>query len=211
MRRYDIRGLSARATLFSRADPCASCAAMATGDRAKWDARYAQGSAGEAPAWIDAPDLELPRGGRALDVAAGSGRIALWAARRGLEVTAVDVSPVGLAILSSAAAREGLAIETVQVDLEQAELPAGPFSLITCFHYHQPSLWPALRSRLAPGGVVLAELLTVANLERHPHPSRRWLSRPNELLDLAAAGLHVVFYREGWIEDRSVARLLARR
>lgn len=180
---------------------------MSSEDRAKWDARYARRSVGEAPAWIDA--LELPARGRALDVASGSGRIALWAARRGLDVTAVDVSPVGLAIAADAAAKEGLSIATIALDLEHDPLPEGPFALITCFHYRQPSLWPAMKARLAPGGVLLAEVLTVTNLERHAHPSRRWLAEPNELLALAS-GLEILSYREDWEDDRHAARIVTR-
>lgn len=182
---------------------------MAMEDRAKWDARYAQGSTGEAPAWIDALDLALPETGRALDVASGAGRIALWAARRGLAVRAVDVSPVGLAIARDTAAKEALSLETIALDLEASELPEGPFALITCFHYRQPSLWPAMKARLAPGGVLIAEVLTVTNLERHAHPSRRWLAEPGELLELAA-GLEILFHREAWEDDRHPARLVAR-
>lgn len=183
-------------------------APMASEDRAKWDARHARARTGEAPRWLET--LELPREGRALDVAAGTGRLALFAARRGLAVTAVDISPVGLAIAERAAAGEGLSLDTIALDLEETPLPEGPFALITCFHYRQPSLWPAMKARLAPGGVLLAELFTVTNLERHAHPSRRWLSPPNELLALAE-GLETITYREGWFDDRHTARLAARR
>ena len=70
-------------------------------------------------------------------------------------------------------------------------------------------LLPKIRSRLAPGGIVLAELPTVRNLERNPKPSRRWLSEPNELLrDLG--GLEVLYYREGWLGGMHRARLVAR-
>src|SRR5690606_1536909 len=133
-----------------------------------------------------------------------TGRLALWAARRGLDVTAVDVSPVGLAVAERTAAGEGISIDTVVMDLEKDELPEGPFALVTCFHYRQPSLWPAMMARLAPGGLLLAEVLTVTNLERHPHPSRRWLSPPGELLALAG-GLEVLSHREDWFDDRHAA------
>jgi hypothetical protein len=50
----------------------------------------------------------------------------------------------------------------------------------------------------------------VRNLERNEKPSRRWLAEPNELLrDLS--GLTVVYYREGWVGNRHVARMVARR
>ncbi len=185
---------------------------MSSEDREKWDARYASERPGErvAPARLNEIDSEVPRAGRALDVAAGSGRLALWAARRGLEATAVDVSPVGLALAREAAEAEGLAMRTLAVDLEQAPLPDGPFALITCFHYRQPDLWPAMKARLASGGVIVSEILTARNLERHAHPSRRWLAEPNELLGWCD-GLEIVFYREGWLDDRNLARIVARR
>lgn len=184
---------------------------MADEDRARWDARWSRASEGRAaPAWLDELDDELPRRGRALDVAAGTGRVALWMAARGLVASAVDVSPVGLAIAADAACAAGLALETIALDLEAAPLPDGPFHLIACFHYRQPALFAAMRKRLAPGGVLVAELATVQNLERHARPSRRWLAEPNELL-AAAEGLFVAYYREAWLDDRHVARLAARR
>lgn len=182
---------------------------VAREDRDKWDARYSGESIEErnAPAWIEA--IDLPRAGRALDVAAGSGRIAVWAARRGLHVVAVDVSPIGLALARERARREGLSLATIALDLEEEPLPEGPFELITCFHYRQPSLWTAMKARLAPGGLLVAELPTVTNLERHAHPSERWLVQPGELLAWAE-GLEIVVHDEGWHGDRHVARLAAR-
>lgn len=194
-----------------------SLSGMAEADRDKWDARYAKERPGErtAPAWLAAFDAELPRAGRALDVGAGSGRLALWAARRGLRAVAVDVSPRGLSLASAAAAAEGLELTTVERDLaEEPRLPEGPFSLITCVHYEQPALWPAMRAALGPGGVLVAEIATVRNLERHAHPSRRYLVEPNALLS-RLEGLELVYYRQGWLghgeRARNVARVVARR
>ncbi len=185
---------------------------MAEEDRKKWDERYARGEhvAGQAPGWLRELDTELPNEGAALDVAAGAGRIAVWMARRGLAVTAVDISPVGLALARETARDEGVRIETAVSDLEREPLPEGPFALIACFHYRQRELFPAIVERLVPGGVVLAELSTVRNLERHPTPSRRWLAEPNELLrDLGL--LEVLYYREGWLGGMHRARLVARK
>lgn len=177
---------------------------MATADREKWDRLYADArERGQAPSWLERFSELLPRAGRALDLAAGSGRIARWAAERGLEVLAVDISPVGLARIAHPRVR------TLACDLEHDPLPAGPFALVALFNYRQASLQPAVQAALAPGGVLIAELATVANLERHAHPSRRWLAEPGELLAFAA-GLEVVSYEEGWLDDRHTARLVAR-
>lgn len=188
---------------------------MAESDRETWDVRYRSGEHRGLgpPAWLRELDDELPKTGGALDLAAGAGRVAVWLARRGLAVTAVDISPVGLALAREAANDEGVKISTVAMDLERDALPKGPFSFIACFHYRQQSLFPAIAERLSAGGVVVAELATVKNLERHARPSRRWLAEPNELLRDAtsAGGLEVIYYREGWNGRQHVARLVALR
>ncbi len=184
---------------------------MTEADRERWDRRYRSGSHGgtEVPAWLTAVDQELPRTGRALDVATGSGRMALWLARRGLETTAVDLSGEAIRLCRSNARAEGLEFTTCVLDLESEALPNGPFLLISCFFYLQRDLFPQLRQRLGPGGCLVAELPTRRNLERHPKPGPRFLLEANELLELVAP-LEVVYYREGWIDDHAVAQVAAR-
>jgi ubiquinone/menaquinone biosynthesis C-methylase UbiE len=58
----------------------------------------------------------LRRGQRFLDVAAGSGALAIPAARLGASVLATDQAPAMLALLGERARREGLAIETRVMD-----------------------------------------------------------------------------------------------
>jgi tellurite methyltransferase len=185
---------------------------VAEGDRERWDATYCAGGHADPPPpeWLAAFDAELPRTGRALDVASGTGRLARFWAARGLATLAVDVSPEGLRIAREAAAAAGLALDTRALDLEREPLPDGPFAAISCFHYLQRDLFPALAARLAPGGVLACEIATLRNLERNPKPSARFLLQPNELLALCRP-LEVVFYAEGWQDDRALARLLATR
>ena len=181
-------------------------------DRERWDRRYAAGSHGDdaEPDWLDEVAERLPPAGRALDVASGRGRVACWLARRGHAVTAADVSPVGLELARQRAAGAGLTLETVQVDLAEQPPPAGPWDVITCFAYLQRDLFPALVAALAPAGVLVCEIATVRNLERHPRPSRRFLLEEGELRRLVAP-LEPVYAWEGWAGGRAVARVVARR
>jgi len=181
-------------------------------DQEHWDARYreASHSGGPAPDWLDEFAGAWPQGARALDVAAGRGRIALWLAARGLRVLAADVSPVGLAQAAAAARAADLPLDTLAIDLERESLPRGPFDVITCFHYLQRDLFPGLSERLTPGGWLCVEIATVGNLERHTHPSRRFLLEPGELPRLCEP-LALVYSAEGWFDDRCVARAIARR
>ncbi|HEU0020644.1 MAG TPA: class I SAM-dependent methyltransferase [Dehalococcoidia bacterium] len=192
---------------------------MSEVDRIKWDQRYSRnGGTGpeipvwlpEIPVWLKEVSHDIPRQGAALDVAAGSGRLARWLARRGLDVLAVDVSAIGLALARQAADAEGLQIETLVRDLEVEPLPDGPFDVITCFHYRQRGLFPFIRARLRPGGVFIGEVATVLNLERHAHPSLQYLAEPGEL-KRDCQPLDLVYYQEGWFEEQAMARVVARR
>ena len=185
---------------------------MAEDDRERWDATYRERTHADppAPTWLEGLDRELPRAGRALDVASGTGRVARFWAARGLATLALDVSPEGLRLAREAAAREGLSLETLALDLEREPLPAGPFAAISVFHYLQRDLFQRLGALLAPGGVLACEIATVRNLERHARPSARFLLEEGELARLVAP-LEPVYAREGWFEERAVARVLARR
>jgi SAM-dependent methyltransferase len=185
---------------------------MAEQDRKHWDQRWGENlhNEGDPPDWLAEFAEELPQSGRALDVAAGRGRAALWLARTGLEVTAVDISPVGLEGLAEAARSQGLEVETVVADLEVTPLPQGPWEVVSCFAYLQRDLFPPMHEILAPGGLFLCEISTLRNLERHERPSARYLLEENELLRLCSP-LSLVYYREGWISDRAVARVIARK
>jgi SAM-dependent methyltransferase len=182
-------------------------------DRSKWDARYREGGRpGEPSPYLRSLDAALPRTGRALDVAGGDGRNALWLARRGLAVTIADVSAVGLERARARAEADGLTIETVCVDLETEPLPPGPWDLVVCILYLQRSLFPVFASVLAPGGLLAFLQPTARNLERHPKPPRAFLLGDGEIATLLPADLEVVSLTEGWTEDgHHEARLLARR
>jgi tellurite methyltransferase len=180
---------------------------MAESDRKQWDARYGSVDAPAAapPAWLAELGALMPRTGRALDLASGSGRVALWVAERGLDVLAIDISAVGLARIS----HPRVAVRQQDLELD-AQLPAAAFALVTLFNYRQPSLAAAVHAALEPGGIFVAELATVSNLERHAHPSRRWLAELGEL-EAFASGLELIRYDEDWHADRHTARLVARR
>ncbi|WP_438043551.1 class I SAM-dependent methyltransferase [Sorangium sp. So ce128] len=186
---------------------------MSDDDRTRWDARYREGGGdpGEPSAVLTALDPLLPRRGRALDLAGGAGRHALWLARRGLDVTLADISEVGLGIARTAAAREGLALRTVALDVERDPLPAGPWDLLLIFYFLERRL-AACAAELAPGGHLVVVHPTRSNLLRHAHPSARWLLDDGELPALLGDALEVVRYEEGWLEEgHHEARLVARR
>jgi SAM-dependent methyltransferase len=185
-------------------------------ERDKWDARYRDGayeSRTHATALLEKWLPRLPLGA-ALDVACGAGRNALYLAANGYEVTALDISAVGLARGRRAAEARGLAIEWLCADLDDdpaAALPAGPFDLIVWVRYIHRTLLPHLVARLAPGGALLCEqhLTTTADVVG---PSSTFRLAPGELAR-AASALDVLHAYEGLLVDPdgrtvSVAQLI---
>jgi SAM-dependent methyltransferase len=205
---------------------------MSDGDRERWEARY--GREGLVMGERVKPlvrELEpvLPREGRALDIACGEGQLAVWLAQRGLEVTAVDISPSGLGKLraQAEAAGVGARVRGIEADLDQG-LPAlePGFDLVTCIDFYSPAVMAEARELLAPGGMLLVQVVlehTEAEARcktqrfgaagahgdspRGDSPHR---AGSNEALGFAQ-GMRLHFWREGVIHGRALAQLLAQR
>jgi tellurite methyltransferase len=96
--------------------------------------------------------------GRALDLACGPGRHALYLARLGWQVTAVDSSPLAIDLLRRHA--HGLPMEAICADLERGEftIEPGSFDLICDILYLQRDLFPAIRQGARPGGVFVGAI-----------------------------------------------------
>jgi len=188
-------------------------------EREKWDERYRGGAYAERPHptalladWLD----RLPRG-RALDVACGAGRNALYLAANGYTVDAIDISSVGLERGRAATARPGLAIDWHCADLEEDSqaLPRGPYALVVWVRYVNAALWRPLVERLAPGGHVLVEQHLVTSADVVGPSGTAFRLAPHEL-EREAAGLALVYYHEGLVVDpdgrtAALAQLIARR
>jgi tellurite methyltransferase len=189
--------------------------------REKWNERYARPDRAwlpESPAeWLVEHEALLDGGGRALDVACGDGRNALYLAQLGYMVEAIDVSDVAIGALRAEVQARGLAMTIVPrvVDLEREPLPAGPYDVIVTLNFLQRDLFGPLQDALAPGGLLLYETLGQAHVDelgKDFNPD--YLVAPGELLR-AFDRLEVVAHHEGVAErsgsPRGVASLVARR
>ena len=118
-------------------------------DQHAWDARYA----GDELIWTAEPNrflvsevADLPPG-RALDLACGEGRNAVWLATQGWQVTGADFSAVGLAKARRLADAHGVAIEWVQADAVEWDPPAGQFDLVVVMYLQLPEAQRRLAHR----------------------------------------------------------------
>jgi SAM-dependent methyltransferase len=130
--------------------------------QAEWDTRYADRDqlwSGQPNGALVAEVVGLPPG-RVLDVGCGEGADAVWLARGGWEVTALEVSGLALERAAGHARDAGVAVRWVHAGLAEAELQPGSFDLVSAQY---PALLRtpdaaaerALLAAVAPGGVLL--------------------------------------------------------
>jgi SAM-dependent methyltransferase len=183
--------------------------------RGKWEARYAErDGAARAPSPLVVEHVDALPIGRALDLACGSGRHALWLARRGWTVDAIDYARAGLETLAAAVRRDALAVHPVQADLEDFPLPVGRYDLVVNVRYLQRTLFDPIKAALRPGGVVVFETF-LRDQQQIGHPRNpAFLLERGELAE-QFRDFAILAYAEGRFETESgpayLARLLARR
>src|SRR5215471_10659342 len=131
---------------------------------AEWDARYSEH---DGARWSGRPNGRLlaegatVKPGLALDVGCGEGADAIWLARSGWTVTAIDISDVAVTRAREAAERAGAAVEWVRGDALQTPFRAGSFDLVSMQYPALPkaageAAVRALLDTVRPGGLLLA-------------------------------------------------------
>ncbi|MBI1956576.1 MAG: class I SAM-dependent methyltransferase [Acidobacteria bacterium] len=192
---------------------------MSQQERAVWDERFRTGDhAGAEPdpflAQLEEYQDLYPRGRRAgpkaLDVACGAGRNAVYLAEHGWDVTACDLSLEGLRQAKGLAQERGVRLKLFCQDLETLWLPPNSFDLIICFFYLQRDLFPVLKAALRPRGLIVYKTYTTDQLRfpgRPRHPMH--LLRPQELLETFRE-FRILTYQE-MVSDRGVAQLIAQK
>jgi SAM-dependent methyltransferase len=152
--------------------------------REDWNRRYEQKDfvwTVEANRFVTAEVGSLPPG-RALDLAAGEGRNAVWLAEQGWNVKAVDFSDVAIEKGRRLATARNVAdkIEFVVADLIDYPFETDSFDLVLVIYLQLPQheLAPIIRRAaraVAPGGTFLVVAHDSANLEHGyggpQHPS----------------------------------------
>ena len=124
-----------------------------------WNAKYAARELwGVEPNRYVEPVAGSLAPGRALDLACGEGRNAIWLAERGWKVTAVDFADV--AVDRGRARERGADVEWVVADVLQWIPPAGAFDFVLLCYLQLPDherrpVWRNAARALAPGGTLL--------------------------------------------------------
>jgi SAM-dependent methyltransferase len=153
--------------------------------REDWDQRYRSTelvwSAGPN-VFVVAETSDLAPG-RALDVACGEGRNAVWLARRGWDVVAADYSPAALRKARDIAADAGVDVTFVEADATSWD-PAGSFDLVLLCYLQLPrDLMARALQRVVPAVAPGGTLLVIGHDRRNLEEGVGGPSRPEVLLD----------------------------
>ena len=168
---------------------------------ADWNQRYG----GRELVWTSEPnrflvqETESLAPARALDLACGEGRNAVWLAKRGWRVTGVDFSEVGIEKARQLERAHGVHADWVVADLLAYEPEAQAFELVIVFYLQVPSeqRTPILRSAasaVAPGGMFLLVGHDASNIEHGyggPQDPAVLYTAQDVADDLADSGLRV--------------------
>ena len=185
-------------------------------DQIRWDKRFGKKgfTLGKDPNPFLKKCIRLLSKGKALDIATGEGRNAVFLAQHGFEVDALDISDRGLKKAKKLAREKGVKIKTFLVDLGQYEIEKERYDLIANFYFLKRRLIPRIKRGLKKGGRVIFEtyLLEHRTLGRGGPKQAKYFLKPNELLRLFK-DFRILFYREGIFREggkrKAVASLIA--
>ena len=188
---------------------------MSAEDREKWDGKYGDKS---VPSSLDADEwlqscVEGTAPGHALDCACGLGHNAIWLARQGWTVDAIDVSSVGLKLAAEFAAASCASVNWINADLDTFEAERESYDLAVVTRFLDRERLPSLIDEaLRPGGLLIYETFSYRQLERSDSHIKNpaFVFQHNELPTLFP-NFESIKYEEVDLEDRSVARFFAKK
>jgi SAM-dependent methyltransferase len=149
---------------------------------------------------------------RALDIACGAGRDAVYLALSGFETHAWDILPDALTRCDDLARRCNVPVRTRLCDAEDPTVFGGEqFDLIACFNFLHRPLMPLIATALRPGGVLVYETFV--------HPQRDMFGKPTRDSHLLKTGelptffpgFEIIVSREGLTGPRRMAASLIAR
>ena len=187
-------------------------------DRKRWNERFKRKKFAfgkKANSFLRRHISLLPKG-KALDLAAGEGRNAVFLAQHGFKVDAVDISETGLRKTQALAGKKEVKVHTILADLDTYPIKRGEYDLITNLYFLNRNIIPKMRRGLKKGGMMVFEtyLLDHRRLHAGGPKNPKYFLKPNEPLHLFR-GFRILFYREGIFEEsgkrKAIASLIAQK
>ncbi len=174
--------------------------------KARWNERYDRNMYiyGKEPTAFLKQKMDGLKKGKALVLAMGEGRNAVYLAQNGFDVTGVDISEVAIEKCNELAKERNTTVNAVVVDLADYDMGEEQFDLITKFYYYEPSIFPQVIDALKPGGMFILEQFSIDHLKyretsRFGPSNPDYLVKPNELLEHFKL-LRILYYEDTVVE-----------
>ncbi len=173
-------------------------------DKERWDGRYGRETYlyGKEPVIFLKDMLQRLKKGKALVLAMGEGRNAVYLAQHGFEVTGVDISSVAIEKCKRLADERGVYVNTIVADLTHYDLGSEQYDLITNFYFYDKSVLPKVVEALKPGGMFIFEQFSTDHLKlahRFGPKTDKYLVKPNELLEVFRS-MRLLYYEDTVVE-----------
>ena len=164
------------------------------------------------PAQFLVDNIRLLTPGKALDIAMGSGRNAIYLARNGFAVEGIDISEEAVKTALKLASDNGVTIQARIADLEKDyQITPGSYDVIICFNYLQRSLVPQIKAGLKIQGMIVYETFIIDQPRFGKPYNPCFLLKYNELLEMFR-DFRCLRYREGVFEDsKAIASIIAQK
>ena len=158
-------------------------------DAEGWDRRYAEKEwvLSLEPNHVVVELVSPLNPGRALELGAGEGRHAVWLARHGWQVTAVDFSRVALEKAHRRAQECGVELECVLADVRDLRPAPRGYDLVLLAYMHpqlpeREAVFAAIAETVAPGGHLLVVGLDLTDPRAgRGGADREWRYTPSQL------------------------------
>lgn len=173
-----------------------------------WNERFSQAGEGylfgaEPNHFLSAQANYFHPGMRVLSVADGEGRNGTWLAQQGMEVTALEISPVALAKARRLAASRNVSVNFVQADALAWQWPGAAYDAVAAIfiQFATPAerdpLFAHIKHTLKPGGLLLLQGYTPRQLEyRTGGPPLAENMYTEAMLRAAFADMEILYLRE---------------
>lgn len=175
-----------------------------------WDERYRRGFYDNAkdPHELLVNHIHLLKGRSVLDIAAGTGRDALFCASHGARVTGLEKSWEALMYARQSMIKRQLRIHLVQADAGKLPFKRGSFQSVIIFFFLLRDIAPDISAMVEKGGILLYETFLKRQNEVDRPRNPAYLLEDGELLELFS-GFEPVYYHEGMHSAQGKTRITA--
>ncbi len=178
-------------------------------DREKWNGRYTRHDI-----TIPDPDPFLAENssilgtGIALDLAAGLGANALFMAKIGYSVDAIDISFPALSKLKAEADRLALDVQPIVADLDEYPLPRNRYDVVAIFYFFSPPILSSIQDCMKKPSLLICSTYNYRHTSIKPGFSEKYLVPRGGLIPYVH-GLDIVTHESEAGEHGNLSRLIA--